>query len=129
MDSLKTAPLPQLAATVPVRAQVGAAAPSSPDEAPADVFSPSQGPVQIFLTPQQAMALCQPDARPQLPEAPARPRSEKSANESLKDAVPAPVKMVVEGIPIPGLDAKIKPRFDNGGVKGGPTGIDFKLKW
>ncbi|MBX3166309.1 MAG: hypothetical protein KF760_02810 [Candidatus Eremiobacteraeota bacterium] len=119
MDSLKTATLPQ-PATVPVRPQVDAASLTGPVAPPADVFIPTQTtPVQIFLTPQQAMALCR-------PEAPAQP---KSANDKLKEAVPGPMKMVVDGIPLPGIDAKIKPRFDNGGVKGGPTGVDFKLKW
>jgi hypothetical protein len=128
MDSLKTATLPIGSTTVP-RAQVGAADPARPAQAgPSDTFTPTQAPVQIFLTPQQALALCQPDPKTTIPEAPT-PGPEKSTNEKLKDAVPGPIKMIVEGFQIPGTQAKIKPRFDNGGVKGGPTGIDFKLKW
>jgi len=130
MDSLKTATLPTGNTIVPVRTQVGAAEPAAPAEAgPSDTFTPTPTPVQIFLTPQQAMALCQPDSKTQIPEAPAQPKSEKSTNDKLKDAVPGPIKMVVEGFEIPGTNAKIKPRFDNGGVKGGPTGVDFKMKW
>ena len=130
MDSLKTATLPTGNTIVPVRTQVGAAEPAlGTDTGPSDTFTPNQTPVQIFLTPQQAMALCQPGSTNQIPEAPAQPRSEKSTNDKLKDAIPGPIKMVVDGFQIPGTDAKIKPRFDNGGVKGGPTGVDFKMKF
>ncbi|MBN9414724.1 MAG: hypothetical protein J0I12_04755 [Candidatus Eremiobacteraeota bacterium] len=127
MDSLKTATLPSPTA-VPVRAQVSAAVPESAAAAPADRFTPTREPVQIFLTPQQAMALCQPDPH-KMPEAPAPAQTEKSTNDKLKDAIPAPIKMVVDGIPVPGTQARIKPRFDNGGITGGPTGLDFKMKW
>lgn len=125
MDSLKT--IPSAAPTFgPVRAQAPATV-ASPT-VPTDSFTPTRAPVQIFLTPQQALALCQPDVH-KIPEAPAPAGTERSANDRLKDAIPAPIKMVVEGVPIPGTQAKIKPRFDNGGVTGGPTGLDFKIKW
>lgn len=124
MDSLKTATLPTGNTIVPVRPRMGASETQS-----GDTFTPTQTPVQIFLTPQQAMALCQPDPKTRIPEGPAQSKSEISTNDKLKDAVPGPIKMVIEGFEIPGTNAKIKPRFDNGGVKGGPTGVEFKLKW
>lgn len=67
------------------------------------------------------MELCQPDPK-KMPATPAPAAPEKSTKEKLKDAIPAPIKMVVAGVPIPGIQAKIKPRFDNGEVTRGPTG-------
>jgi hypothetical protein len=120
MDSLQTVRLPAPTVVAPARTPVAAAPVVENDR-----FTPTQAPVQIFLTPQQAMALCQPDPK----KLPATPAPEKSTNDKLKDAIPAPIKMVVDGVPIPGTQAKIKPRFDNGGVTGGPTGLDYKMKW
>lgn len=123
MDSLKTVRLPAPTVVAPTRTPVAPAPVVENDR-----FTPTQAPVQIFLTPQQAMALCQPDPK-KMPATPAPAAPEKSTNDKLKDAIPAPLKMVVDGVPIPGTQAKIKPRFDNGGVTGGPTGLDFKMKW
>jgi len=74
-------------------------------------YTPSAAPVQIFLTPQQAMALCQPEAKSN-PAPPQQP--EKSSNDKLKEAIPGPLKAVIHGIQLPGTQASIKPRFDNG---------------
>ena len=132
MDSLKTATTPTQT-YVPVRTQVGlpdlTARGGSTTPPQTDSYTPGEAPVQIFLTPAQAMAMFKAEEKTSLPEAPAQPKSEKSVNDKLKDAVPGPIKAVVEGVTIPGTQASIKPRFDNGGVKGGPTGLDFKLKF
>ena len=132
MDSLKTLTTPSQA-YVPSRTQVSTADLSaqggSTTPPSVDTYTPGEAPLQIFLTPAQARAMFKTEEKPSVPEAPAQPKSEKSVNDNLKDAVPGPIKAVVEGVTIPGTQASIKPRFDNGGVKGGPTGLDFKLKW
>jgi hypothetical protein len=132
MDSLKTATTPA-PTYVPVRTQVGPpdlnAKGGSTSPHPTDSYRPGEAPLQIFLTPAQVMAMFKAEEKTTIPEAPAPAQNEKSLNDKLKDAVPGPIKAVVDGVTIPGTQASIKPRFDNGGFKGGPTGLDFKLKF
>ncbi|MGE0495344.1 MAG: hypothetical protein AB7S38_39425 [Vulcanimicrobiota bacterium] len=89
-------------------------------EGPTETFTPSVPPP--VLTPQQVRELTQ----QVLPQSPEKPAQGKSPN--LMANLPEPVKMALKGIPIPGTDITLKPRFDNGMGKG-PSGLDLKLRF
>lgn len=126
MDSIKSSS----SICVPVRTQVGSASPGEPSPPPAapDSYEPGSAPVNLFLTRQQALALVQSDSSQAPPELPKASQDKRNVNDKLKEALPEPIKAVIDGVAIPGTLARIKPRFDNG-MAHGPSGLDFKMKW
>ncbi|MCA9791084.1 MAG: hypothetical protein KC910_04785 [Candidatus Eremiobacteraeota bacterium] len=89
-------------------------------EGPTETYTPSVPPP--VLTPQQVRELTQ----QVLPQPTQKPPEKKAPN--LMANLPEPVKMALKGIPIPGTDITLKPRFDNGMGKG-PSGLDLKLRF
>lgn len=132
MDALKSLPALTVTSSVARSASPGAA---TGGDQPTDTYLPSfpasSAPLNIFPTRQQVLALCQPpaDSRPDLSEQGPAPARSESTNEAIKNSIPGPVKMVVDGYTLPGTQTTIKPRFDNGGFLGGPTGVNVKVKF
>lgn len=87
-------------------------------QGPTETFMPSVPPP--VLTPQQVRELTQ----QVLP----RPGEKPKQSPNLMANLPEPVQMALKGIPIPGTDLTLKPRFDNG-VGKGPSGLDLKLRF